>query len=201
MRRDPGLAPFVLRVFLWLPACFAAWYLCASQYSAIVGGIAHMIVGWLAAGTVSAVERSGPALSFVTTIEVHPGGTRTAVLLLDVNALIYTYGFALYLALMLAARARAWKFLLGAGVLLGIQGWGIAFEFLADIAVKLGPGIGAQVGLGGWRGQAIALGYQVGCLILPSLAPVVLWALLNRTYIAHMLGAGPFQASGVSSPA
>jgi len=187
MKPGAGLAAFVLRVFLWLPACFAAWYLCAPQYSAIAGAVAHALVDCFAAGTVSGIERSGLDLAFVTRIAVHPGGSADAVLLVDVNPLIYTYGLALYLALMLAARARAWKLLVGAGLLLCFQGWGIAFEFLADIAIKLGPGISTQVGLAGWRREAIALGYQVGCLILPSLAPVVLWALLNRAFIEGML--------------
>ena len=192
MKPAAGLAAFVLRVFLWLPAAFAVWYVSAPQYSAVAGAVANALVDCFAAGTVSAVERSGLDLSFVTRIEVHPGGGRAGVLLVDVNPLIYTYGLALYLALMLAARARAWKLLVGAGLLLCFQGWGIALEFLADIAIKLGPAISAQVGLAGWRREAIALGYQVGCLILPSLAPIVLWALLNRAFIEGMLAPDAF---------
>jgi len=192
MKPATGLARFVLRVFLWLPVAFAAWYLCAPQYSAMAGAVAHAIVDFFAAGTVSAVERSGLDLSFVTRIEVHRAGSGAGVLLVDVNPLIYTYGLALYLALMLAARARVWKLLVGAAFLLGFQGWGIAFEFLADIAIKLGPGVSAHVGLTGWRREAVALGYQVGCLILPSLAPVVLWALLNRAFVERILAPDAF---------
>lgn len=192
MKPATGLAAFVLRVFLWLPAAFAAWYLCATQYSAVAGAVAHALVDCFAAGTVSAVERSGLDLSFVTRIEVHPAGSGTGVLLVDVNPLIYTYGLALYLALMLAARARVWKLLVGAAFLLCFQGWGIAFEFLADVAIKLGPGISAQAGLAGWQREAVALGYQVGCLILPSLAPVVLWALLNRGFVERLLAPDAF---------
>ena len=66
-------------------------------------------------------------------------------------------------------------------LLLPFQGWGIAFDFLAQVGIKLGPAVAAQAGLGGWRVEAIAIGYQIGTLILPSLVPVVLWAVFNRT--------------------
>ena len=29
----------LLAVFLWLPACFAFWYLCAPQYSVAAGAV------------------------------------------------------------------------------------------------------------------------------------------------------------------
>ena len=94
---------------------------------------------------------------------------------------------AFFVALMLAARAPWWKILAGAALLLPFQGWGMAFDFLAQVGVRLGPEVAAQAGLAGWRTEAIALGYQVGALILPSLVPVVLWALFSREFIESLL--------------
>ena len=35
---------------------------------------------------------------------------------------------------------------------------------------------------------AVALFYQVGYLIIPALAPVVIWVLFNRPYIEQLAG-------------
>jgi hypothetical protein len=182
----PSLKKFVLHTILWLPPCFAAWYFSAQYHAAIAGAFASLLVDQFT-GIVSTLERSGIDLVFVTTIEVHPEPGLTALLLPEVNPLLYTYGLAFFLALMLAARAKWWKILVGAVVLLPFQSWGIAFDFLAQVGVKLGPEVSAQAGLLGWRSEVIALSYQIGSLIFPSLIPVVLWASFNRMFIENLL--------------
>jgi hypothetical protein len=183
----PSLGKFVARIFLWLPPCFAGWYFAAQYHTAVAGSLARVWVNQFTPGIVSALERTGFDLVFVTTIQVHPAPGQTALLLPEVNPLIYTYGLALFLALMLATRASWWKVLVGAAVLLPFQSWGIAFDFLAQVGVKLGPEVSAQAGLLGWRAEAVALGYQLGSLIFPSLIPVVSWAVFSREFIASVL--------------
>jgi hypothetical protein len=188
---DASLRRFVLHTFLWLPPCFAAWYFSAMYHAAVAGRLARAYVDLLASGIVSALEQPGLDLVFVTTLKLHPAPGQTALLVPEVNPLLYTYGLAFFLALMLAERARWWKIFLGLLVLLPFQSWGIAFDFLAQVGVQLGPEISAQAGLSGWRAEAIALGYQIGILIFPSLVPVVLWALFNRSFIEKLLRAPP----------
>lgn len=182
----PSLKKFVLHTILWLPPCFAAWYFSAQYHAAIAGALASLLVDQFTS-IVSTLEQQGIDLVFVTTIEVHPEPGLTALLLPEVNPLLYTYGLAFFLALMLAARAKWWKLLVGAVVLLPFQSWGIAFDFLAQVGVKLGPEVSAQAGLLGWRREVIALSYQIGSLIFPSLIPVVLWASFNRMFIKNLL--------------
>jgi hypothetical protein len=183
----PSLAKFVVRTFLWLPLCFAVWYFSAPYHAAVAGELARLMVDQVESGIVSALEQSGFNLVFVTTIKMHPEPGQTALLLPEVNPLLYSYGLAFFLALMLAARAKWWKILVGAALLLPFQSWGIAFDFLAQVGVKLGPDVSAQAGLFGWRRDAIVLGYQVGSLIFPSLIPVVLWTVFNRRFIESVL--------------
>ena len=185
--RSPSLGKFVLATFLWLAPCFAAWYLAAAPHAAIVGGPARLLANLFTGGIVSGVERHGLNLVFVTRLEVAHAPGQMALLTPEINPLVYTYGLALFLALMLAARARWWKILLGAALLVPFQAWGVAFDFLAQVGVRLGPQVAAQAGLVGWRREAIALGYQLGTLVLPSAVPVVLWAAFNRTFIASLL--------------
>lgn len=183
----PTLGKFVLRILLWLPPCFAAWYFSAHYHAAIAGELALLLVKQFKSGIVSALEHPAIDLVFVTTLEVHPEPGMTALLLPEVNPLLYTYGLAFFLALMLAAGAKWWKILLGAVILLPFQSWGIAFDFLAQVGVTLGTEVSEQAGLFGWRREAIVLGYQVGNLIFPSLVPVVLWAVFNRRFIENLL--------------
>jgi hypothetical protein len=138
---------------------------------------------------VSALERSGWDLVFVTTIKVTPAPGQVALLLPEVNPLLYTYGLAFLLALMLAERTKAWKILVGMVVLLPFQVWGIAFDVLAQVGVRLGPDVAALAGLTGWRTEAIALGYQLGILIFPTLVPVAVWAAFSRLFSESVLSA------------
>lgn len=40
------------------------------------------------------------------------------------------------------------------------------------------------LGIASWQMEAIALDYQFGSLLLPTLAPVALWLLLDREFFA-----------------
>ena len=130
---SPSMAAFVLRTLLWLPACFVAWYLCAPYHATLVGMMARLLLGAIAPGIVSAVELAGSDLAFVTTLEVRSAGGQAGVLVPEVNPLVYTYGLALFLAMMLAVQARWWQFAVGAMALLPFQGWGVAFDFLVQV--------------------------------------------------------------------
>ena len=178
---------FVLRTVLWLPACFTLWYLSAHYLGAFVGELAAMLVELFKSGLVSAVERQGMGLEFVTHLLVHPLPGRTGVLVVEVNPLLYTYGLPLFVALMLASRAKISGILVGAALLLPFQAWGVAFDLLAQLAVRSGVDVSIQAGLMGWRAEFIALAYQIGSLIFPALIPVALWVAFNRT----RLGATP----------
>ena len=136
MRHD-GLGRFVLRVFLWLPACLAAWYYSATQHAAIAGWLARIFIDQFKSGIVTALERSGVDLVFVTSIKVHPAPGQTALLLPEVNPLVYTYGLAFMAALMLGARAKWWKIVICIVALLPFQAWGIAFDFLVALSLWL----------------------------------------------------------------
>lgn len=192
-----ALGRFVLRVFLWLPPCFAAWYLTAPYHSAVAAGFARFVIALFNAALISATEQPSIDLVFVTRLQAQQAPGPVGVIAIEVNPLLYTYGLALFLALMLAARARWWKVLAGVAILFPFQGWGIGFDFLAHVGAKLGPEVAARAGLLGAR-EAIALAYQVGNLVFPSLVPVALFVAFNRPYIQGLAGARIASASGPS---
>ncbi len=180
------LRGFILRTLLWLPVCFAAWYMIAHYHAGIAGAIARVFINGLQSGLVTALEHTGPDFVFVTSIAVTGANGATGVLVPEVNPLVYTYGLALFAALMLGSRAKPWKLLIGVIALLPFQAWGIAFDFLVQVGVKMGAQISAQAGIIGWQREAIALCYQLGMLIFPSLMPVVLWTLFNRSFMERV---------------
>jgi hypothetical protein len=186
MTATMSLRAFIARVLVLLPPSFAAWYLTAPFHAAIVGPLSLQFVEPWRVGMVTALERSGFMLSFVTSLETRSLTGEVGLLVAEVNPLVYTYGLALFIALMLGTRARAWKILLGAAILLPFEAWGVAFDFLAQVGVLSGPDVAARAGLWGWQREAIAIGYQAGSLIFPSLVPVLLWAAFNRAFITGL---------------
>lgn len=182
MRRE-GLPAFVLRTFLWLPPCLGAWYLVAGPHGLLAAWLAGPLAGAFSPGLVTGVELEGRELSFVTRLTTRTASGETGVLVPEVNPLIYTYGLAFFVALMLAARPRLWAVIAGALALLPFQAWGIAFDLLLQVGVRLGPEVAAQARIGDWEREVIALGYQLGALILPPIVPVLLWAAFNRPFL------------------
>lgn len=183
-----SLGKLALRTLLWLPPCLAAWYFSAHYHTVVVGALTHLLLDLMLPGIVSALEQTGTSLEFVTTLKVYPEPGKVGLLVPEVSTLIYTYGLAFFVALMLSANAKWWKILIGAIVLLPFQSWGIAFDLLVQVGIKLGPKVAIQAGLFGWHLEAIALSYQIGNLIFPSLIPVVLWVSFNRSLIENLLG-------------
>ena len=185
--RDDTLARFVLRVFLWIPLCFAAWYMAAAYHGVAAGWLAQGIANAFQPDIVKAIERSGTDLVFVTRIPVRTSATESGMLVAEVAPMIYNYGLALFLALMLASRSAWWKLVAGAAALLPFEAWGMAFDFLAQAGVKLGPRVASQAGFSAAQREAIVFGYQAGALIFPTLVPVLLWAALNRPSLEALL--------------
>lgn len=186
----------VLRTFLWLPLCFAAWYAAAPFLGRLVGDVAGMLVELVRSNLVSAIEWQAPSLEFVTSLRVHSEPDRIGVLVVEVNPLLYTYGLPLFVALMLAARAKAWMILAGIALLLPFQAWGVAFDLLVQLGVKSGADISVRAGLAGWRAELIAFAYQIGSLVFPALIPVALWVAFNRGRLP-VLGALPATSRAV----
>ncbi len=179
--------PFALRVLAWLAPCLAAWYWVAPWLARPAAWLARAIIALCANDVVSSLEFQARTVVFVTSIEVRQGAGPLGSVLVEVNPLIYTYGAALFAALMLASRARPWPILAGLALLLPFEAWGIAFDFLVNVGVRSGADVASQAGVIGWTREFVALAYQLGALIFPALAPVLVWALVERRFIAALV--------------
>lgn len=187
--RSP-VAAFVVRCLFWLAPCYAAWFLASPAWTRIVAWIALPFIRLFHPELASGMEIAGSDISFVTALTVHTPTGAEGLLVPDVDARTYTHGLPLFVALMLASRARWSGVAVGAAVLAPVHAWGVAFDLLAQI-VRMGPEISARAGLAGPSANLVALGYQAGSLILPVLAPVVLWVAFNAKFLRELRSPGP----------
>jgi hypothetical protein len=172
---------FAARTLGWGIVFFALWFAAAKPLSLTTAWIAARSLEWSApiAGIRLAWEERGVAL------EVRPDAAaiyRSAVPAgsvydTDVNPLKQTYGIPFFLALLAAGRAKriAVKAIAGVAVLLALAAAGVACEVMVALGPLRGP-TGMPVFAPGPMGSAIvALGFQLGTLIFPTVAPIAVW--------------------------
>ena len=182
------LGGFVIRVIAWLPVAFAVWYFAAPillwPAALIVKLVAHVGLADLVRG----IEQSGATLVFATSLRPGTAAAQSARITVDVNMLLYAFGLPLHAALVLAARDPRWPRLLGAGyaALTPFIAWGVLADFLKNVAITAGPLVASQTGFVAWQREAIAFAYQLGALILPTVAPAVLWVLTHDAFLERM---------------
>jgi hypothetical protein len=181
------LARFVLAVLAWLPATFAIWYFAAPillwPVTLLVDGV--MRIGF--ADLVRSVDQVGAAVAVTTSLK--PGASVAGgVVSVEVNMLLYSFGLPLFAALTLAAREphRARTLIIGYAALIPAVAWGVAADFLKNVAITAPPQVASQTGFVAWQREAIAFAFQFGSLILPAVAPAIVWVLTHRAFLERM---------------
>ncbi|APV50885.1 hypothetical protein BWI17_15025 [Betaproteobacteria bacterium GR16-43] len=170
------------RTLLALPVAMALWYFASPFLNEFAGHVAKPVIGVSSGGTVTTVAMRDRTVHYEIRLypEYQAGRARPpAHADVDVNASLYTFGLALFLALSAAARAsrRAAPVFAGVVALMLLPAWGVTFDALKQLAGT--PELATYLGYSGTGREAIALGYQVGTLLLPTLAPIALWLGLN----------------------
>ena len=193
MRADSDSLPrFVLRVIAWLPLTFAVWYLAAPLLVWPVALLAELFTrstfDW-----VKSVEQMGPLITFVTSLKpaegADPAGVK-AVVSVESNVLLFSFGLPMLAALILAAREphRVRMLLIGFVVLLPFQTFSVVADFLKNVAILTPPAVSSQTGINAFQREVIAFCYQFGTLILPTVAPAIVWVLMHRRFLEKLSG-------------
>jgi len=164
---------------LLLPLCLAAWYVSAGPVGWLPAQLAAPAIS-VAGGKVLRVETMQRQVAYEVAIEgpYRPGGAPRAEARVEVQAGTYTFGIAVFMALALAARGwrRPRRLALGIAILLPLPAFGIAMDVLQQLGAS--PQVGALLAWTPFMREVIALGYQAGSLLLPTLAPIVAWLAL-----------------------
>jgi len=187
-----SLSRFVLRVIAWLPLTFAVWYLAAPLLVWPVALLAELFTrstfDW-----VKSVEQIGPLITFVTSLKpvegANPAGVK-AVVSVESNVLLFSFGLPMLAALILAAREphRVRMLLIGFVVLLPFQTFSVVADFLKNVAILAPPAVSSQTGINAFQREVIAFCYQFGTLILPTVAPAIVWVLMHRRFLEKLSG-------------
>ena len=197
--RDAALGGFFIRAIAGFLVAMALWVPLSPWTSHPVAAITHIVLGNTAPDWVRAIHKSPGRLEVDTRIRVaaaeSAASNQIAELVVEAKPARYGYGLPLLLALLFAARSRRWlPKALGAYALLLIpQSFSLTFDVLRQIMVAA---VAGALGVAQWRLEAIALGYQIGALLLPTLAPVALWLWLDRRFFAAVIVDGWLRRQG-----
>lgn len=184
---------FLLLTLVWVQV--SAW----TSYPA--SGIAHIVLEKSARDWVRTIHKTPGQLRVETRIRVVAPGVEPArgkaELVAEANPAHYAYGLPLFLALLLAARGRhlVRRALAGYVILLIPQTFSLILEILQQIILAGGGAV--ALGIARWQMEGIALGYQAGSLLLPTLAPVALWLWFDRAFFAAVIVDGWLQSTPV----
>lgn len=109
-----------------------------------------------------------------------------------VNPLVYSYGLPLLFGLVMGSDVSWLRkgviMLIGYATITLVQVWGVVFQSLKMLAFNFGEQSHVFVKQAGVSDDVIALGYQLGTLILPALMPIFVWVLTNRPLVEQFVG-------------
>ncbi len=175
------LLRFVLSVIALLPACFIAWYYVGASLAAPSALLADWILAMWPAGMTMETRLQGTDFLVLSAYGESDGRFYPAVevgnqLAYPVNTRVLSYSMPFFTALYLATPMRAgldrfaWCFL-ALWLLLAV---GLVATTLKNFMLGMGEVFLARDGVP--PADAIALAYQFSTLMVPPLAPVLLWA-------------------------
>src|SRR5690606_38116671 len=144
----------------------------------------------------TAHKRPG-SIEVETTVEVAlpQAAGRRAEVTLEADPGRYAFGLPIFLALLAAAWAagrapgRWQRALLGYVLLLPVQSFSLTMYLLMQLAGAARFDLRA-LRIDQWQLEAIIFGYQLGVLVLPTLAPVLVWLLLDRRFFTSVIVRG-----------
>jgi hypothetical protein len=220
------LRRFLLAALLWLPLTFFLWFSFANVWVWPVVALAKPVLLHVWPSLFTEVVQGADLLDAQGRVLAHPGylvqlssgvlvdvavagaPPRLGYLEPVVNPMIYGYALPLFAGLVLATPLSAWRRavqIVGGGALILItQTFGVIAESLKRVGLDAGPSGLAALREVGLAPEWVALGYQFGYLILPSLVPAVLWIVCNRRFIDDLVRSPvtePTARSGVVSSA
>lgn len=186
-----SLTLFIVKIFLCLPLCYWGWFYLADLSSWLLVGLAESLLQSLFPELILGIKQAGYLVEVIVKVTVPeqtiPKGM-VAELPIQVNPLIYSYSLPLALALTLASPFKFYRTLgvifINIFLFLCIQVWGIGFESMKVLFLQTSPDLIGNIRLPSWQIDFIALGYQLGVLILPAVTPIIIWLVFYQEAIS-----------------
>lgn len=182
-----ALRQFLLFVFALILPCFALWTVAADALAMPVVGLADMILSAWFPDVVEALVVRPPDVVLFTQFgdldgRAVPPAQSEFQLAFAVNPEILSYSLPFYATLYFATPRDdyLWDFLVGVMLLYPLILLGLVTLCMKDLMLHLGPLFMEQPGVFVPHGNVIAIVYQLSVLIVPTVAPIALWAWQSR---------------------
>lgn len=204
MNEQPQLRQFLLFVFALLIPAFALWTLASAALAQPVIGLANIILSTWFPDTVSALYVQGAEGLLMTQYgeldgRAVPQAQSEFQLGFIINTRILSYSIPFYAALHFATRRQNYlgSFLWGLAVLYPLMLLGLLCVCLKQLMVNLGTLFLEQPDVLVPNANVIGILYQFSVLIIPTLAPILIWAWQSRdTPLAREIQASFDSAAG-----
>jgi hypothetical protein len=189
------LSELLILATLWMLVGFMLWFYLSAFHGAPArmasGAILHHILG---DNFLQMIVNPDQHFLFQieTTIPFTFRDGTTEALGFVVNPLIFSYGLPLLFGLVMGSDVSWLRkgviMLIGYLTITAVQIWGVVWQSLKMLAFNFGSQTYQVVQDTGISDSAIALGYQMGTLIFPALAPIFVWVLCNRPLVEQFVG-------------
>ena len=189
------LSELLILAFLWMVFGFMLWYYLSAFHGIPVRLIAsEILTRVLGPEFLNVVVNPDHHYLFLVQTQIpfqFPDGSREALGFI-VNPLVYGFGLPLLFGLVMASGVSIVRklavLLIGYFVVMLVQVWGVVWQVLKMMAFNFGPDVHQVIMDAGISDELIAMCYQLGVLIFPSLVPIVLWVLANWKLIEQFTG-------------
>lgn len=179
---------------LWMLFGFMVWYYASAWHGVPVRLVSEQLLHWVLGDSFYNMI-ANPDRAYLFQVQtripfIFPDGTQEPLGFI-VNPLVYGFGLPLLFGLMMATEQPLLRKLLvlavGYLVISVVQVWGVFWQCLKTLAFNFGPQAAEVIADTGIPETAIALCYQLGVLIFPPLAPVIVWVLGNWREVEHFM--------------
>jgi hypothetical protein len=188
------LMRFMLGVLIYFPVTFFIWYLSAAWHLAPITMLSQALLNTLTPDALMWLKLDGHNLIVAANFSQATNGSIITPALngdalgFQINPLVYSYGLPLLVSLLLATPTahKIKKIAIGLAFILPTELFSMVFSVLKTLTFNVGNTFIAQQSLSQTGVDAIALGYQIGMLLLPMIAPLVIWVGLNRQFMTQL---------------
>jgi hypothetical protein len=180
------IGPFAIEAILWFCFWLGVWYVSCGILMVPVYVLVKLVVAALFPSWAGSVHWTGHDFILSTNIRLGLVNGTLRTLAVKANFLTYGIGWPLMIALLLASDAQRVfvKVLLATAVLWIPQAMGVAIEFLHAAYVQSGV-----LPIGDVTRYLLIVAFQFAIMMLPSLAPVVLWLGMERPFVESLASA------------
>ncbi len=189
------LSELLILASMWMLFGFMLWFYLSAFHGAPVRIIADLILSDILGDSFRQIIVE-PNQNFLFQVEtniqyVFKDGTQEALGFI-VNPLVYSYGLPLLFGLVMGSDVSWLRklviMLIGYVSITLVQVWGVVFQSLKMLSFNFGEQSHIFVTQAGVSDDVVALGYQLGTLILPALIPIFVWVLTNRPLVEQFVG-------------